>query len=85
MTIYKNLGDTVNYAETLAFYAFVQSEMGDKSSARRSIDEALTVIKSSPKSPDFEGARFWTQFLVMLDVLFITVGLWSFEPVVSGD
>jgi heme exporter protein CcmB len=38
-----------------------------------------------PISPDFDGAKFWTQFLVMLDVLFVTVGLWSFEPVVAGD
>jgi heme exporter protein B len=38
-----------------------------------------------PISPDPDGAAFWTQFLVMLDVLFVTVGLWSFEPVVSGD
>jgi heme exporter protein B len=38
-----------------------------------------------PVSPDPDGAAFWTQFLIMLDVLFVTVGLWSFEPVVSGD
>jgi heme exporter protein B len=38
-----------------------------------------------PMAPDFDGARFWTQFLFALDVLFVTVGLWSFEPVVSGD
>lgn len=36
-------------------------------------------------SPDLDGARFWTQFLVGLDVLFVTAGLWAFEPVVSGD
>ena len=38
-----------------------------------------------PVSPDFDGAAFWTQFLIALDVLFVTVGLWSFEPVVAGD
>ena len=38
-----------------------------------------------PTSPDLEGARFWTQFLFAVDVLFVTVGLWSFEPVVGGD
>jgi heme exporter protein B len=38
-----------------------------------------------PVSPDFDGATFWTQFLIALDVLFVTVGLWSFEPVVAGD
>jgi heme exporter protein B len=38
-----------------------------------------------PISPDPDGAAFWTQFLVMLDVLFVTVGLWAFEPVVTSD
>jgi heme exporter protein B len=38
-----------------------------------------------PTAPDLDGARFWTQFLFALDVLFVTVGLWSFEPIVSGD
>jgi heme exporter protein CcmB len=35
--------------------------------------------------PDLEGARFWTQFLFALDILFITAGVWAFEPVVGGD
>lgn len=38
-----------------------------------------------PVSPDFDGAQFWMQFLVTVDFLFVTVGLWAFEPVVSGD
>jgi len=38
-----------------------------------------------PLAPDLEGARFWTQFLVALDVIFVTVGLWAFEPVAAGD
>lgn len=38
-----------------------------------------------PVSPDFDGARFWTQFLFALDILFVTAGLWAFEPIVSGD
>jgi heme exporter protein B len=38
-----------------------------------------------PMAPDLEGAKFWTQFLFAVDVLFVTVGLWSFEPIVSGD
>jgi heme exporter protein B len=38
-----------------------------------------------PISPDFDGAQFWTQFLVAVDILFVTAGLWSFEPIVSGD
>ena len=35
--------------------------------------------------PDLEGARFWTQFLFALDILFVTAGVWAFEPVVGGD
>jgi heme exporter protein B len=36
-------------------------------------------------APDLEGARFWSQFLFALDILFVTAGLWAFEPVVGGD
>jgi heme exporter protein B len=36
-------------------------------------------------APDMEGAAFWTQFLFALDILFVTAGLWAFEPVVGGD
>ena len=28
---------------------------------------------------------FWTQFLLAADVVFIAVGLWAFEPVVTGE
>jgi hypothetical protein len=28
---------------------------------------------------------FWTRFLVTLDVVFVVIGLWAFEPVVSGE
>jgi heme exporter protein B len=38
-----------------------------------------------PISPDLDGARFWTEFLVALDVIFVTLGLWSFEPVITGE
>ena len=38
-----------------------------------------------PISPDLDGARFWTQFLVAIDVVFVTLGLWAFEPVVTGE
>ncbi|HEY6475684.1 MAG TPA: heme exporter protein CcmB, partial [Polyangia bacterium] len=38
-----------------------------------------------PISPDFDGAAFWTQFLVAVDILFVTAGLWAFEPIVGGD
>jgi heme exporter protein B len=36
-------------------------------------------------TPDLEGARFWTQFLLALDIMFVTAGVWAFEPVVGGD
>jgi len=39
-----------------------------------------------PVTPDLDGAFFWTQFLATLDAIFITVGLWAFEPVAAaGD
>ena len=38
-----------------------------------------------PVAPDFDGARFWTQFLVAVDVLFVTAGVWAFEPIAAGD
>jgi heme exporter protein CcmB len=39
-----------------------------------------------PVTPDLDGALFWTQFLATLDAVFITVGLWAFEPVAAaGD
>jgi len=38
-----------------------------------------------PVSPDFDGALFWTQFLLALDVIFVTVGLWAFEPIAAGE
>ena len=36
-------------------------------------------------TPDGEAALFWTQFLISVDVVFLVVGFWAFEPVVSGD
>jgi heme exporter protein CcmB len=38
-----------------------------------------------PISPDPDAAAFWTQFLIAVDVIFVTVGLWAFEPVVTGE
>jgi heme exporter protein B len=38
-----------------------------------------------PVSPDLAGAEFWTQFLVAVDIIFVTVGLWAFEPVVTSE
>jgi heme exporter protein B len=36
-------------------------------------------------TPDIDGAVFWTQFLVSVDVIFLIVGIWSFEPVIVDD
>jgi heme exporter protein B len=36
-------------------------------------------------APDFDGAAFWMQFLATLDAIFLTVGLWAFEPVAAGE
>ena len=38
-----------------------------------------------PATPNLQGAVFWTRFLVAADIVFITVGLWAFEPVVTGE
>jgi len=38
-----------------------------------------------PIAPDLAGARFWTQFLIAVDVIFVTVGLWAFEPVATSE
>lgn len=36
-------------------------------------------------TPDTAAVVFWTEFLAGMDVLLIGVGLWSFEPVVTGE
>jgi heme exporter protein B len=36
-------------------------------------------------APDLDGATFWMQFLATLDAIFLTVGLWAFEPVAAGE
>jgi heme exporter protein B len=38
-----------------------------------------------PATADLSGAWFWTAFLGASDVVFIAVGLWAFEPVVTGE
>jgi heme exporter protein B len=38
-----------------------------------------------PIAPDLDGAQFWTVFLLAVDAIFVTVGLWSFEPVVTSE
>jgi ABC-type transport system involved in cytochrome c biogenesis, permease component len=44
-----------------------------------------TAYLLDPAAPDLDPALFWTRFLAALDVVFVVVGLWSFEPVVMGD
>lgn len=38
-----------------------------------------------PALADLGGATFWTRFLVAVDVVFVAVGLWAFEPVVTAE
>lgn len=38
-----------------------------------------------PTAANRDAALFWTQFLLAVDVLFTIVGLWAFEPVVTGE
>jgi heme exporter protein B len=38
-----------------------------------------------PVSPDPDAAQFWMQFLVAVDAIYLTVGIWAFEPVVTGE
>ena len=36
-------------------------------------------------TPDLDAAVFWTQFLATVDVIFLVVGFWAFEPVIAGE
>ena len=38
-----------------------------------------------PATPELSSVYFWVQFLVASDVIFVAVGLWAFEPVVTGE
>jgi heme exporter protein B len=38
-----------------------------------------------PISPDPDAAQFWTHFLFAVDLIYLTVGLWAFEPVITGE
>lgn len=44
-----------------------------------------TSMLLNPETPDPESIVFWTQFLVVVDVVFLIIGLWAFEPVISGE
>ncbi len=36
-------------------------------------------------NPDLDAASFWTEFMIAVDAIFLVVGTWAFEPIVSGD
>jgi len=44
-----------------------------------------TVCLFDPLAPDLEPVAFWTRFLLVTDVIYILLGLWVFEPIVTGD
>jgi heme exporter protein B len=44
-----------------------------------------TACMFDPLSPDLEPVRFWARFLFATDVIYISLGLWVFEPVVRND
>ena len=44
-----------------------------------------TAYLLDPTAASLDPALFWTRFLGALDVIFVVVGLWSFEPVVLGE
>jgi heme exporter protein B len=44
-----------------------------------------TTVLLDIDAPDLGSAVFWTRFLAAVDVVFIAVGLWAFEPVAVGE
>jgi heme exporter protein B len=44
-----------------------------------------TTVLLDPEAPGLDGALFWTRFLLTVDVVFVAVGIWAFEPVVTGE
>jgi heme exporter protein B len=44
-----------------------------------------TSVLLDPEIADLSSAYFWTRFLAAVDVIFVAVGLWAFEPVVMGE
>lgn len=44
-----------------------------------------TSMLLDPATPSLAGVVFWTRFLAVVDVIFIIIGLYAFEPVVAGD
>ncbi len=44
-----------------------------------------TACMFDPLAPDLEPVTFWVRFLLAADVIYVAVGLWVFEPVVTGE
>lgn len=44
-----------------------------------------TALLLDPEALDAEGVQFWMHFLIVADLVFLLVGLWSFEPVAAHD
>ena len=35
--------------------------------------------------PDLDAAEFWIEFMAVVDIAFLVVGVWAFEPIITGD
>jgi heme exporter protein B len=44
-----------------------------------------TTVLLDLEAPDLDPAFFWTRFLGAVDVIFVAVGIWAFEPVAVGE
>jgi heme exporter protein B len=44
-----------------------------------------TTVLLDVEVPDLDPAFYWTRFLGAVDVVFVFVGLWAFEPVAVGE
>jgi heme exporter protein B len=44
-----------------------------------------TTILLDPEVASLDPAFFWTRFLAAVDVIFVAVGIWAFEPVAVGE
>lgn len=44
-----------------------------------------TACMFDPLAPDLEPVTFWVRFLLATDVIYVSLGLWVFEPVVAGE
>lgn len=44
-----------------------------------------TTLLIDPDAPSLDAAVFWTRFLAAVDVVFVAVGVWAFEPVAVGE